>query len=57
MPPCGTPAPVSPVLPPSGTTAIPAWVQARTAKATSSVLPGRSTARADPVNSLRLSTR
>ena len=44
----GTPPPTSPVLPPCGTTATPAPAQAATTAATSSVEPGRTTARARP---------
>ena len=44
----GTPPPTSPVLPPCGTTATPAAAQAATTAATSSVEPGRTTARARP---------
>ena len=56
-PPCGTPPPVSPVLPPSATTGTPAPAQRRTAAATSSVEPGRSTAGVAPWKSPRRSLR
>jgi hypothetical protein len=48
IPPNGTPAPTSPVLPPCGTTETPALAHSRTVKATSAVSAGRTTASAVP---------
>ena len=52
-PPCGTPPPTRPVLPPCGTTGTPAAAQARTTAATSAVVRGRTAARASPRKTCR----